>query len=369
MQSKVSIIGSGNAGLTAAYHFSLIGADVSLYGAPGFDQPLTDIEERGGINALAEFNQQPLTFSGFQTINQITREIKEAVNYCDLLILPIPSFAQELLFRQMLPYLKDGQIIMLMPGNYGSLVLNNIMQNEGYGHLDITFVDAISIPWATRIVGPAELAILGMKAFLPVAALPASRTEQAISRLQQVMPLPLTSLNNVISAGLENINFGGHPLLTTLNMGLLENFDGQFNYYKDCCSISTAKAAAVMEKERQLVGEKLGLQLTPELEAMNALYDMDCITVYDVNRTSETHGKLNSAPNSASNRYITEDAAYLLVPCYELGQLVGVDTPLVTSCLHIDNAYNDTNYFQSGRTLNKMGLSGMSAQQIMDFVA
>ncbi|MGR5079665.1 nopaline dehydrogenase [Photobacterium swingsii] len=369
MAPQVSIIGSGNAGLTAAYHFSLQGANVCLFGAKGFDQPLADIEARGGIEALSSFNDVPLTYAGFQKIDKVTRELKEAIAYSDLLILPVPSFAQEPLFIEMLPHLRDGQIIMLMPGNYGSLVLNRIKQDQGYADLDITFVDAISIPWATRIVGPAELAILGMKEFLPVAALPASKTQEAIARLQPVMPLPLTALDNVISAGLENINFGGHPLLTTLNMGLLENYDGQFNYYKDCCSISTAKAAAVMEQERQAVGKALGLTLTPELDAMNALYAMECETVYEVNRTSETHGKLNSAPNSAGNRYITEDAAFLLVPCFEFGQLAGVATTMVTSCLHIDNAYNDTNYFEQGRTLNKMGLSGMSVQEIMDFVA
>ncbi|MDV5168512.1 NAD/NADP-dependent octopine/nopaline dehydrogenase family protein [Photobacterium rosenbergii] len=369
MTHRVSIIGSGNAGLTAAYHFTKHGADVCLYGSPGFDQPLQDIEQRGGIEALGDFNEVELTFAGFEPIDKISRDLGETLAYADILVLPVPSFAQEPLFIDMLPHLRDGQVIMLMPGNYGSLVLNRIKHEQGYGQLDITFVDAISIPWATRIVGPAQLAILGMKEFLPVAAFPATRTQEAINALKEVMPLPLTPLKNVIEAGLENINFGGHPLLTTLNMGLLENFDGQFNYYKDCCSVSTAKAAAVMEKERLAIGELLGLTLKPELDAMNALYGMDCKTVYEVNRTSETHGKLNSAPNSASNRYITEDAAYLLVPCYELAQLTGVEAPMITACLHIDNAYNDTDYFTTGRTLKKMGLDNLSAQEIMDFVA
>ncbi len=365
MSYKASIIGSGNAGLTAAYHFSLLGVDICLYGARGFDQPLTDIEEKGGIEALAEFNGVSLSFAGFQQIDRVTRNLQEAVDYSDLLILPVPSFAQEPLFTNMLPFLKDGQIIMLMPGNYGSLVLNRIKNEKGYSDLDITFVDAISIPWATRIVGPAQLSILGLKEFLPVAALPASRTEAAIARLQPIFPLPLTALPNVICAGLENINFGGHPLLTTLNMGLLENFAGKFNYYKDCCSVATAKAAMVMEEERQAIGRGLGVKLHSELEMMNALYGIDCKTVYEVNRTSETHGKLNSAPDSSSNRYITEDAAYLLVPCYDFAKLLGIELPMITACLHIDNAYNDTNYFVTGRTLEKMGLAGLSVEQIM----
>lgn len=368
MKPRVSVIGSGNAGLTAAYHFTLNGADVCLYGAPGYDQPLTDIEHLGGIRALESFNDTPLTYAGFEKCDKVSRDLAETLAYADILVLPVPSFAQEPLFIEMLPHLHDGQIIMLMPGNYGSLVLNRIKNEQGYHSLDITFVDAISIPWATRIVGPAEIAILGMKQFLPVAAFPADQINNAIERLQPVMPLPLKPLKNVIEAGLENINFGGHPLLTTLNMGLLENFDGKFNYYKDCCSVSTAKAAAVMEAERQSIGKALGLELQSELNAMNALYDMDCESVYEVNRTSETHGKLNSAPNSASNRYITEDAAYLLVPCYEFAQLLEINTPIITSCLHIDNAYNDTNYFENGRTLKLMGLDNKSAQEIMDFV-
>ncbi len=369
MTKRVSIIGSGNAGLTAAYHFSLNGAEVCLYGAAGFDQPLKDIEDKGGIEALSELNSVKLAFAGFQKITKITRDLKEAIDFADILILPVPSFAQEPLFANMLPYLKNGQIVMLMPGNYGSLVLNKMKKDQGYTDLDITFVDAISIPWATRICGPAELAILGMKEFLPVAALPASRTQGAIAKLQPIFPLKLEAIQNVIAAGLENINYGGHPLLTTLNMGLLENFGGKFNYYKDCCSIATARAAAKMEEERQAIGKALGLNLRTELEMMNALYAMDCKTVYEVNRTSETHGKLNSAPDSSTHRYITEDAAYLLVPCYEFGKLLGVETTIITSCLHIDNAYNDTNYFETGRTLFKMGLAGMSVAEMMAFVA
>ncbi|WP_298718505.1 NAD/NADP octopine/nopaline dehydrogenase family protein [uncultured Oceanisphaera sp.] len=369
MSTRVSVIGSGNAGLTAAYHFSLLGARVCLYGAPGFDQPLDDIAQRGGIQALAEFNGVPLEFAGTQAIDTLSRDLAEAVAFSDVLVLPVPSFAQEPLFRAMLPHLRDGQTILLMPGNYGSLVFNRIRLEAGYQTLDVTLIDAISIPWATRIVGPAQLAILGMKEQLPVAALPASRTQEAIERLQPLMPLPLTALDNVIAAGLENINFGGHPLLTTLNMGLLENFNGQFNYYKDCCSPATARAAAVMEQERLAVGQALGLTLTSELEAMNSLYGLNADSVHELNRTSETHGKLNSAPKSSQDRYITEDAAYLLVPCFEFGRLAGVKTTLVESCLHIDNAYNEADYFSSGRTLDKMGLAGKSVQEIMELVA
>ena len=252
-----------------------------------------------------------------------------------------------------------------MPGNYGSLALTKIKNTEGYADLDITFVDAISIPWATRITGNAEIAIFGMKSFLPVAALPASRTAESIEKLQTIFPLKLTALENVIAAGLENINFGGHPLMTTLNIGLLENYPGKFNYYTDCCSPATAKACEKLDIERLTVGRALGLGLKSELEAMNELYDMNAKSVYELNKTSTTHGSVNSAPDSSKSRYITEDAPYLLVPCLEFAQLMNIAMPIATSILHLTSAFNDENYFISGRTLEKMGLNDMSATEII----
>nr|WP_298373856.1 NAD/NADP-dependent octopine/nopaline dehydrogenase family protein [uncultured Halomonas sp.] len=366
--NNVTVLGAGNAGLTAAYHFALQGSNVCLFGSEGFDEQIDFIHQAGGIHAVEAVNGIEMAFAGFQQV-EVTKNIQEAVSFSKILIMPVPSFAQETLFRDMLPHLTDEHLIVLMPGNYGSLVLNRIKNEEGYQNLDITFVDAISIPWATRIAGEAQVGILGIKEMLPLAALPASRTQQAIERLQHHFPIPLTPLENVIAAGLENINFGGHPLLTTLNMGLLENFNGNFNFYKDCCSPAVARVAEDLDRERLAVGQALGLSLKTELQAMNELYGMQAESVYEINRTSETHGKLNSAPDGPQARYIAEDAAYLFAPCHEFAQLAEIKTPIIQAVLTITNAFNRTDYLQTGRTLEKMGLAGKTVEQIRQAVA
>jgi opine dehydrogenase len=361
---RLTIIGSGNAGLAAAYHFGLRGNDVCLYGSPGFDEPLRQIHDRGGVQALETLEGASLAFPGFQPVALLTDSVAEAVAYADILIMPVPSYAQEVLFRLMLPHLRNGQTVFLMPGNFGSLALTKVKNDEGYRDLDLTFLDAISIPWACRITGEAEIAIFGMKKYLPVAALPAKRTQEMIGRLEEMMPLPLTPLENVIAAGLDNINFGGHPLMTVLNIGLLENFSGKFDYYRDCCSPATARAVAVMEEERLAVGCALGLRLVPELEAMNRLYGLLCRSVYEFNRSSTTHGAIHGAPDSSRHRYIIEDVPYLLVPCHGLGKLAGVPTPVVDSCIHLAGTFNETDYLAKGRTREKMGLKGLTIPEI-----
>ncbi|MDQ2743658.1 MAG: NAD/NADP octopine/nopaline dehydrogenase family protein [Chloroflexota bacterium] len=364
---RVSIIGTGNAALTAAYHLSALDVNVCLFGSPGFAQPLEEIRQAGGIRAQATLDGADLHFPGFQTIHTLTGDIAEAAAFADVLMMPVPSFAQLPLFDALLPHLRDDQIITLLPGNFGSLVLRRRQQERGFTQR-LVFAEAISSPWACRIIGPAQIAIMGLKTCLPIAALPSTRTNDVIERLTPLMPLPLTALDNVLAAGLENINYGGHPLLTTLSMGLLENFEGKFNYYRDCCSPATARAAAVMEEERQAIGRALGLSLMSELAAMNRLYALHETSVFDLNRNSDAHSKITNAPDSPQHRYISEDVPYLLVPIQALGQLCGVATPMIDACLTIANAYNQTDYARTGRDLGSMGLTGHPLANVLESV-
>lgn len=65
-----------------------------------------------------------------------------------------PSFAQEIMFSAMLPYVKDGMKIFIIPGNYGGLVLNKMLQNSDKRETDITFIDTISLPWLLVLLMP-----------------------------------------------------------------------------------------------------------------------------------------------------------------------------------------------------------------------
>lgn len=363
-ERRVSIIGTGNAALTAAYHLSAENVEVCLFGSPGFTQPLEDIRQAGGLTALSSLHGLDLLYAGSHPVHTLTEDIAEAAAFADVLLLPVPSFAQVPVFDDLLPHLRDDQIIVLLPGNFGSLVLRRRQRERGFTQR-LVFVEAISSPWACRIAGPAQVAIMGLKTHLPVAALPADRTDEVVARLDALLPLPVTGLVNVLAAGLENINYGGHPLLTTLSMGLLENFHGDYNYYRDCCSPATSRAAAVMEEERQAIGAALDLALMSELEAMNSLYGLHATSVYELNRTSEAHGKITSAPDSPQHRYITEDVPYLLVPCQALARLCGVPTPMIDACITIANAYNGADYGRDGRALEAMGLTGLSRHQVL----
>lgn len=366
---RVTVFGAGNGGVTAAYHFARAGYQVCICDFSQFPTQIENIAERGGISAAGETHGCSMILEGFEPIELATCDIREAMEFCQLYVILCPSFAQELFFAQMIPHLKDDSIIVTMPANYASLVFTEMLKNAGKTDLDVHFADTISIPWACRLLSPGVTGIMGIKKFLPLSIYPSDESGKVEDAVRDLLPIPVEILNNPLVAGLENINFGGHPLMTTINIGLLENFNGAFNYYKDCCSPATARAAAKMDLERLAVGSALGFSLRTELEAMNALYGMEEESVYDFNRKSVSHGKINGAPDSSKARYISEDVPYVLVPCYELAVLCGIDTPIIRACITLASAYNEDNYFESGRTLKKMGLGGLSAEAIKEKIS
>ncbi|SKC84331.1 NAD/NADP octopine/nopaline dehydrogenase family protein [Maledivibacter halophilus] len=362
------MLGAGNGGVTAAYHFSKLGHEVCIYDQKEFDTQIKAINKNNGIRALAEASEVKMMIPGFQAVKKATTCIEEAVEFAEILVIIVPSFAQKVIFKKMLPYLTNQHTLVFMPGNYASLVMDTVKKEMGYESLNLTYVDIISIPWACRIFEPAHIGIMGLKEFIYGGVFPRENRKKALANLNSFFPIEVRPLENVIEAGLENINFGGHPLITTINIGLLENFEGKFNYYSDCVSPATARASAKMEEERIQIGKELGLKLRSELEMMNALYNTNAKSVYEFNKTSVAHGKIHSAPNSSKSRYITEDVPYILVPCYEFAKLLSLEVPIIESAIRISSAYNDENYFETGRTLKKMGLKGMSKEEILEYV-
>ena len=366
---KITVIGAGNGGLTAAYCLAKNGHQVCVYDSPKFPAQIDAVHAKGGITALEEDNGCKMLMPGFAKIDLATTDIQSAMEFSDTFMMICPSFAQEILFASMLDYIKDGMKFFIIPGNYGGLVLNRMLQKSKKAGTDVTFIDTISLPWATRAVNPGTISIMGVKEFMPMSIFPkAKKTTELIDFIQNVFPIPVQFLENPVVAAMENINFGAHPLLSILNMGILENFNGNFNFYSDCCSTAVANVEDKLDKERLTVGESLHIHLRSELEAMNALYASDYTSIYDFNRASSTHGKIKNAPTNSRSRYITEDVPYLFVPFCELADLCGVEVPAAKALVTLASLYNQEDYMKTGRTLANMGFGHWTKQEILEFL-
>ena len=66
--------------------------------------------------------------------------------------------------------------------------------------------------------------------------------------------------------------------------------------------------------------------------------------------------------------FITEDVPYGLVPWASLAEKLGVETPIMRALIALASAVNETDYWSVGRSLERLGMGGMSVEEVKSFV-
>jgi opine dehydrogenase len=69
------------------------------------------------------------------------------------------------------------------------------------------------------------------------------------------------------------------------------------------------------------------------------------------------------------HRYMHEDIGYGLVPMVGIAELAAVDTPIMKSMVDVGSALSGIDYWSWGRTLDKMGLSGITPTDLERFLS
>ncbi len=372
MGKKVTVLGSGNGGLTAAFHLASLGIEVTLWSHPEFSRTLEGVKTRGGIEAVERFEKDGFEIdgklTGFVKLAGITTDIEEALQFSDILLLILPSFAHEGVLQCAMPHLRSGQIIVIIPGNFTSLVFAKMLRDAG-SNKDVTFVETNTLPYGCRIAGPGQVFINMMRTMLKLAAFPGNRISDALERIKDILPLDLIPRKNVLEASFANPNLITHSVTAALNIGWIESGDCKFHFYKEGMSESISRVIQKIDDERLEIGKSYGLSLIPYLEVISAMQGKSYSSIHEYvmkNPLNATIGYSN--PKGPRDRYITEDTPYLLVPVHEFGKLAEIHHPAIESIINLSNIFNLCDYYKEGRTLEKMGLQGMSIKEILEYV-
>lgn len=372
MGKRVTILGAGNAGHAAAFEISNNGGEVMLFEHPNFAKSLDGIRKKGGIEAVKELEVDgkkiPAMLSGFTKIAHLTTDPKEAMEFSDTILMCVPQFAQESIFDLILPYLKEGQLICSMPGNFASVTFSRMLHKHNIDK-KATFVETTSIPYAVRVIAPSTVYIEGKKKAFTAASLPAKEITGALDRLKGALFLDVVPMKNVLEVWLSNPNMIMHVATAALGMGPMESRQGKIQFYAEGCSPSVAKVLEAEDKERLAVGRAYGLKLPSFVEIVNLFYGLNKKDIRDFAVNTPIHNRMpNDSPKSPKERYISEDCPSGLVPVCEFGRLAGVECPTMEAIIRICDIYNGVDYMKTGITLDKIGLAGMSKEAVLGFV-
>lgn len=361
MTKNFTVIGAGHGGKAMAAHLALMGFSVTLYNRT--PERVEIIKKRGGIELDSGEEGGP---RGFGKIAKVTSDIGEAIKRSDVLMVVLPSSAHADIAKASAKYLRNGQIVILHPGRTcGALEFSKVIRENGC-KADVTLAEAETFIYASRSDGPAQARIFRIKEAVPLAALPATRTEHVLDVIKEAYPQFIDGVD-VLHTGLNNMGAIFHPALTLLNAGWIESTHGDYEFYIDGASPSVSRMLEVLDRERVTVASALGIRARTAMEWLKLAYDTSGDDLHDAIHNQPGYYGIK-APSTLNHRYLFEDVPMSLVPIASLGIRYGVSVRGMESMIQIASFIHRTDYWRRGRTVEKLGLAQWSVSELTKFV-
>ncbi len=356
---RIAVIGAGHGGRAMAADLAARGYHVNLYNRTS--EHIEGIRKRGGIELWLE-SEEPV----FGRLQVVTSSIAEVISGVKLIMVVVPASGHKDVATACAPHLEDGQVIVLNPGRTGGALEFRQVLNACDVTAEVIVVEAETLLFASRATGPAEARIFRRKNSVPVAALPAVRTAEALEILTEVYP-QFVAASNVLFTSLNNMGAVFHPTLALLNAGWIEHTGGEFQFYMEGVTPSTARVLEVIDRERVTVAAALGVRAQTALEWLATAYSATGENLYEAMHDNPGYQGIK-APRSLRHRYIFEDVPYSLVPMAALGKRFGVNVWAINSMIQLACVLYNTDFYHHGRTLERMGLTGLRVGEITNLV-
>ena len=356
-ESTFAVLGLGNGGQALAGFLALRGFAVSVWNRSA--EKLEAVSRLGGIHLGGEVR-------GFGAPRLVTDDVGEAVRGAHVIMVAVPASGHRDVASLIARHLEDGQIIVLNPGRTGgALAFARNLRAAGCT-ADVTVAEANTFVYASRTVGPGRSYIHGIKQAVTLAALPATRTMEAVRAVRSAFP-QFVPAEDVLTTSLDNMGAIFHPVPALLNVTRIERGE-EYEHYM--CGISPGVASFLerLDHERVEIARALGVSARPAVEWLRETYGVSSSEgLFDAIQSTGAYRGI-MAPNSLRTRYIYEDVPFSLVPMAHLGDLAGVSCPTIRLAVSLAEALTGEAFWETGRDAAEMGISGMSKEALTYFV-
>ena len=359
---KFAVLGSGNGARAWCAQIAARGYDVVMW-EPLADAPdFAKLKETHTISLSGDINLTGV-------LKSVTKDIHEAMEGAEMVLVVVPSFAHEPIFTKMIPELVDGQNIVVVPGNFAAYRLRKMMTQMGCKK-SVSIATTETMPYACRISSFDTVNILKKKYSIHLASSPVANCDAIRGILNDAFKgyVEFRAVEHVLAQDLSNINYVMHPYPVLLNYGTIEKHPDTFRHYMDGITPLVGEQVDLLDKERLSIGKKIGFTLTPALELMKLYYGQNNTTnMHDYVHSPETPYEDLIGQNVRS-RYITEDVPGVLMPVARLARKAGADSPRTDTIITLASQLHNTDYWNQGTTLESLGIEEKSIGEIIDML-
>ena len=354
----VAVIGAGNVGSALAADLTLRGFDVRLFNRSA--GRLDQIRTAGGITVTG-------AVEGFAPMPHLTTDLTDAVGDADVVAVTLPTPALPHYAAALIDATTDNQVLWLNPGHSGGALFLGAQARQRKGASGPLICQLSTASHGSRMAGPARVGVFALTA-ASLAAFPSRDLDECRARVEALLPGQFSTNASVLELDLQNVNAVMHPAQMVCNASWIEATGGDFFIYREGTGPATARVIAAVDAERMALAERLGV---PTLSLVDACARAGYTTTEGA-RTGDVYEALQAgdpisrvkAPPALDHRYLHEDVGWGLVQWMSLARAADVPAPTMEAVTTLAGVLNDVDYRTTGLTLERMGMAGISADDI-----
>lgn len=348
---KIAILGGGHGCYAAAADLSEAGHEVRLW--------RRDAKALEPVIAAGSITLKDAAGSRDVKIALATPDIAAALRDVALIVVPSPAIAQADIARAMAPHLVDGQVVFLPPGTFGSLLMSRIVRKAG-NKADVAWAETGTLPYLARKHGEREVNVTIRAIHLPTGVYPARHSQRAIEVIRGAYPA-VHACGDALSGALMNAGPIIHPPLMVMNAAPLQHFE-KWDIHTEGTQRAVRAVTDRLDMERMAVREALGYG-APHYPLADH-YNNDKWMYGDAHKKLQKSGDWREHIDLHTHRYITEDTELGLAFLASVARWAKADAPIAQGILAIVGGFLGRDLRQGERTLEALGLAGMSRQQL-----
>ncbi len=274
----------------------------------------------------------------------ITRDVQKAVEFGDILMVTTTTSQHEHVARLIAPYVRDGQLIVLVPGYMGSLIFKRFIQR------DVIYSEWETTAYNGRIVDSMYVHITFYNPRNAVSALPVAALPQVVETLSHCFPNTRYTRKHILESALHNPNMIVHPIGIIFSASRIEHSGGEFWMYREAFTPSIINVIQAFDKQKNLILNAFGCDSLDYFEAAKWRNEEDLSKdAMEVFRSFANSS--NKGPSSINHRYFHEDIPMGLGLFISIGQIVGVDTSVQESITALASALINKDLRQNARSI------------------
>ena len=358
---RVTVIGCGNAGLIHAAKLMERGIEVALLKTSNAanSEFFDIISHENGYNVKDETNGG---HRFFVKPAMITRDVEKAVHFGDILMVMTTTTQHEVVAQIIAPFVRDGQIITLVPGYMGSLIFKKYIRKE------IVYSEWETTAYNGRIVDSMYVRITFYNPRNAISVLPVSKTEDVLSVFSQCFSNTKYSRKHILESAMHNPNMIVHPIGILFSASRIEYSRGEFWMYKEAFTDSVIRVINAFDRSKNELLNAFSCDSLDYFEAAkwrNATdLSVDAMTVFRSFAESS-----NKGPSFINYRYLNEDVPMGLGLFISIGKIIGIDTSIQESIMTLASSLLGKDLSTSARTIQSLiGKSEVCIEDIKNVI-